>query len=221
MFYGFTDPQGSETQRNDGKHTQYLTDKRFEKLRQCDPTLYQKLHRVFIKRRHLTEISTEGVLPTDTIYWDEPAEQVDLPPIYRSLHRQAYLTRAALAMREVELIFCDPDNGIGNPKMDTKTKGAGKSVFLDELKLLWKLGHSLLVYNHRIRLSDSAIQKRYQQLKSHFGVQQITIFRFRKGSQRDFILISKSAHRKFLKHNIAGFQTSGWVEQGLFEVFTV
>ncbi len=217
VLWCLTHPSGKEVHRNDGKHTAYLTDPRHRSLTECNPHLHTRLKRLHAKRRHLSGVQAEAILPTDTIYVDEPAEESTLPPVYRLLYRQSYLARAAISLREADLIFCDPDNGIS----DKLTTTGGKSILLAELELFWKLGKSLLVYNHRPRVAESVLRARYAQFKQVLGCSQLIVFRFRKGSQRDFLLFAQPQHHRLLKLPIANFQQSLWVQRGLFEQFAV
>lgn len=221
VLWFLTHPREKEAQKKDGKHTNYLSETKGKVFSQYNPTLHQKLRQVLAKQRHLSEISNHEILPKDTIYWEEVAEDPYLPSTYRKLYRQAYLAQAAIAVRKAHLVFCDPDNGLGNFGSDASSNNSGKSIFLDELKMLWELKHSLLIYNHRPRQSEEILRGRYHQLKSHLKAEQITVFRYRKGTQRDFLLISQTKHRKTLEPRVREFQNTLWVKDGLFQSFEI
>lgn len=217
VLWCLTHPNGKEAHRNDGKHVSYLNDPRYRSLVACDPALHAKLREVFAKQRHLLEVQMADVLPTNTLYWEQCIEDRALPPPYRSIYRQAYLSQAALALREAELIFADPDNGIA----EKATATDGKSILLSELAQFWELGKSVLAYNHRPRIAEATLRSRYSQFKRTLNASALTVFRFRKGSQRDFLLFMQPKHRSLLTSRSTAFQQSLWAQQGAFDVFEI
>jgi hypothetical protein len=60
----------------------------------------------------------------------------------------------------VDLVFLDPDNGIEVPSKPVGRKGSSKYVTWREIQSLWKLGCSLLIYQHFRREERKAFTQR-------------------------------------------------------------
>jgi hypothetical protein len=62
--------------------------------------------------------------------------------------RLAYFEAARDALRDCDLIFVDPDNGIEIPSTKLGASGSSKYVYWAELQAMYEGGHSILVYQH-------------------------------------------------------------------------
>ena len=66
----------------DGKHTRYLKDspKNLELYRSCDPGLYDSLRDIVCgDRRNVSAIRQEEILPSGTVFFEEPLAFDDMP----------------------------------------------------------------------------------------------------------------------------------------------
>jgi hypothetical protein len=76
-----------------------------------------------------------------------------------------HLLRAA---SDAALVFVDPDNGIEVPSKPVGRKGSSKYVTWNEIKALWKLGCSILIYQHfRREARESFASRMVSELRNH------------------------------------------------------
>ena len=170
VWYLFPYEPPKEPGKGDGKFIDYLCHPtaKERKLIECDPFLYDKLHKIVIdeKDRRVVRVQEKesGILPTDTLYYDqclsyEPGESGDT----RKLRRAEWLNSALEATKEADLVFVDPDNGIAIPdngganqadgitKVDPYSKKGPKYVFMEDLNRFYCNGKSLVIYQHLTR----------------------------------------------------------------------
>lgn len=106
---------------NDGEKRHHL---KGGDWRSTDPELFDAI-RGFDDpaARALANVAAWGVLPANTIYFDQEVE---------TTHRAAWHRRALEALNGTDLVFLDPDNGFEVASMSTRTKP--KYALLDEAK---------------------------------------------------------------------------------------
>ena len=62
----------------------------------------------------------------------------------RTKYFETFFKRA----RGADLVFFDPDNGLGVKSIPKGRKKSSKYIYWDELEMSYKLGHSILIYQH-------------------------------------------------------------------------
>ena len=152
VWYLFPGEPPEEPGKGDGKFIDYLCHPtaKERKLIECDPFLYDKLHKIVIDEndRRVVRVQESGILPSDTAYHDhslsyEPRESGDS----RKCRRAEWLNSALEATKEADVVFVDPDNGIAIPdngeanqadqnhqRRTLMAKEGPKYVFMDDLK---------------------------------------------------------------------------------------
>jgi hypothetical protein len=78
----------------------------------------------------------EAFLPTSTIFHRAP-----VPP---NGTREDWFQTAAALVKDVDIVFCDPDNGVELGEVCRSVR----HICLAEIHSLWNAGHSLVVYHH-------------------------------------------------------------------------
>lgn len=82
------------------------------------------------------------------------------------------------AASKVDLVFVDPDNGIEVPSKPVGHKGSSKYVTWREIEGIWKLGRSVLIYQHFRREPREAFAGRMvSQLRDRTGAPFTEAFR--------------------------------------------
>jgi hypothetical protein len=89
-----------------------------------------------------------------------------------------------------ELVFFDPDNGIGS-----NARSSAKHVSLSDLKRYWDRGQSLLIYHHlpQRQLAETVINQLRGRLQSFSGIQTQS-YHFRRGTARVYMLCLQPRH---------------------------
>ena len=215
---------------NDGKFTDYLRNPkpRDNKLRDCDPELYDKLHKIVIQEedRRVARVQEKGILPENTAYYErclsyEPGES----PSSKKLRRETWLKGALEATAKANVVFVDPDNGIAIPvkdeadqvtritKVDPYSKRGPKYVFIDDLNLFYKRCQSLVIYHHMGRQGTATEQiKRYaKRLQQYLDLPRSPLaLWYHRGTARAYFIVPHERHRAVLEKRLASFADSPW-----------
>lgn len=125
--------------RNDGNKT--LSSKEAQK----DPSLYKLL--TTCKDRDVKYI--KSYFPKNTKYFDRLHEDYSMDLIYED--------ESIAKLQNQEVIFFDPDNGIEVPS--TNNINRYKFVSYRLLLKFWKLGKSLIIYQHGSRIKGQTDEK--------------------------------------------------------------
>jgi hypothetical protein len=181
-----------ENLNNDGKHISYLRNPEFAKL---DSYLYTALATIISEdRRSVSAICEYACLPSSTVFFSDPistSEGTRTGPKRRIRYREAWFEACLRQIKECELVFFDPDNGLEVRSIPKHHPRAGKYIYWDELAAVWRRGKNLLVYHHLNRRVSAAqqIEMLVLQFASKFDRARIVPLVFRRGSSRAFWLI--------------------------------
>jgi len=124
----------------DGELRNYL--KQPGRWRHYDPELYDKLQRFSgAEVQRSVSRANEWELIPGAFYFDRILKD-------HRLARAEYFEAARQLLRNSELLFVDPDNGIEIPSTKLGTSGSSKYVYWTELQAIYSDGQSILVYQH-------------------------------------------------------------------------
>jgi len=156
--------------RPDGGHTHYLEEP--EKWRKYDPDLFDLLKKTVRGAgvRDVRQLECTGILPAALFYaqllTDCPAE------------RHNYFAEMLRRFEDVDLIFFDPDNGLGVKSTSLGRKDSCKYLYWHEVHSAFGRDHSLLVYQHFPREEhEPFIQKIARHIRCHLGGPTVHWFR--------------------------------------------
>lgn len=141
--------------RTDGARTGYLQDP--AEWAHYDPDLFCFLRRhVLGKGRRDVEVLERTSLIPNCSYFTERMPREEQP---RDQFFERFLTFAS----DADLLFFDPDNGLGVKSVPRGSRNSDKYVYVSELQLAFSRGHSLLVYQHFPRSSRNMFINRIAQ----------------------------------------------------------
>jgi hypothetical protein len=136
-----------EGHNDDGKHIAYLNNA--PHWRDLDPELFDLLCGIVDTGRSVAEIERCGGL--EAVFSNEVLSHHKLHPRLRSDARADWFARVRQRMRDCELVFADPDNGLTDDEPLRRSKPRfGKSLPLEEALALAE-GRSALIYHHNSR----------------------------------------------------------------------
>ena len=234
VWYLFPDEPTKEPGKGDGKFIDYLCHPtaKERKLIECDPFLYDKLHKIVIDEndRRVVRVQESGILPSDTAYHDhslsyEPRESGDS----RKCRRAEWLNSTLEATKEADVVFVDPDNGIAIPdngeanqairitKANPYGKRGPKYVFMDDLNRFYCNGKSLVIYQHLTRQGKAPEQiaclseKLQESLKlSHMP----WALWYHRGTGRVYFIVAQKQHEQTIRERLQEFQNKPcWFER--------
>lgn len=193
-----TPPDG----RNDGSLLSYL-DKADH--RHLDPPLFELLGTVrnAPDLRRLVLIEESGIIPSATY--------VNRLVPDGFIERQAWFSHVLESLKDTDLVFFDPDNGLNVRSVSKGQVNSSKYLYRDEVRVTYGAGHSILIYQHFPREERGGFVRRIaDDLCALAPVSEVWVFRT---SHVAFFLVTQPKHRFYLAPE---FEASAASEQPPF-----
>lgn len=203
----FEKDRTGEYLQQDGKHE--IKDR----YAACDPELAEKLRTIFRdgKNRSIAALQRAQLLDADrcTYYNDE----------LKLNDRAAWHKGALEALKNCDLVFLDPDNGLLPESVGLRSARSIKYVLDNEWKDYLRKEKSVVLYSHRPRKKASVhfleMQKRFSEREDN-GPREIQVLTFPKGTVRDYFLIAaKEAHAASIRRAVDAMAQGPWGQMGL------
>lgn len=119
--------------------------------------------------------------------------------------REDWFSSSLMELADVDIIFCDPDNGIASQKMKPTGKKSVKFVFLEEIERMIDAGFSLVIYNHRDRSKEEYYLDKLRNAYSGDHDIKTRVIRFNRYSVRDYIFLIQKGHQEKMEASIDEF----------------
>ncbi len=135
----------TEEGNRDGKFTAYA------RVRSIAPVLHDKLMGIVQNgERSVAQLEQANVVPRSTLFHSAPLPIPAHVPDWRAarLARECWAQDCAAAMRDAELLFLDPDNGLAPSSVTKSSKRCLKYAFLDEIEQFFDHRRSVILYQH-------------------------------------------------------------------------
>lgn len=193
------EPTGYKYIRNGYKNAQ--------KYKDCSEELYFKLKHLVMRngkineRRNIEMIEGSEILPKETIFYSSCLpDSLEVSLADREEKRKEWFECSISRLKNTAIIFLDPDTGIQpNPDMRKKDKDAIHYVFKDEIEQYYRLGKSLIIYNHKDRKSPRDYNQKILNSMSFIkDSNDIKAIRFRRFSVRDYIFLIQKEHKDLI-----------------------
>jgi hypothetical protein len=181
--------------RSDGSRIRYLREPTVWRNR--DPILFDHLREQVLRKgvRRVRAIERAGVLPNCRFFGGIVGDDATL--------RDDYFERFFRFAEGAELIFFDPDNGLGVKSVARGRKRSSKYLYQCELDRAFRVGHSVLFYQHFPRRPrDKFFEGLVHQLGRLRGLKSIFSF---SSSHVAFILLPQPHHEANLIGNTEEF----------------
>lgn len=135
----------ADDSRSDGSRIRYLEDP--GRWRAHDPVLFDFLREQVLEdgTRSVSVLEESSTLPNCRFF---PLLLLD-----DLGSRESYFQQFFRFAEGAEMVFFDPDNGLGITKVERGKRGSSKYVYPSEVAAAWRLGHSVLFYQHFPRQS--------------------------------------------------------------------
>ena len=222
VWYLFPD----ENDKGDGRFIHYLSNPTAKErnLIECDPILKDNLHKIVIdeKDRRVVRVQEKesGILPTDTLYYDQCLSYEQQPPgASRESARETWLEGALEATAKADVVFVDPDNGITETIEPLQKKGP-KYVFMDDLQLflLWTVAEPchLSPPGALGQGGESNPINLPKDCKSCLGLSHLPwSLWYHRGTARAYFIVAQERHRAVLEKRLNSFKDSPWCAKPL------
>jgi len=198
----FTEPTEKELKYNggDGKHTDYLIYDKYN-IRNADPELFDKLRTLVVKNiRSISSLAEFGVLPHINNFFAEPVELRN--------KRESWFNRSLATLKECDVVFCDPDNGIIPKSVLPISSNANKYILLSELHQLYSTENkSVIIYQHTARTGkiEQQITSKINEVEKVLSIQNknlVQVLYTGLGTSRFYIAIKQPSHSVVINNTI-------------------
>jgi len=152
--------------RADGGKISYIAEP--ERWRTLDPELYDHLAAALLGNlpRRLTSVETGNLIPEARFHSDLLHDG--------ACARAEYMRTMLERFKGVDLVFFDPDNGMGVKSCPIGRKGSSKFLAYEESAATFRTGASLLIYQHFGRVERGAyVREQVQRLEDCIGTAEI------------------------------------------------
>lgn len=203
-----------ELHTSDGKFTSYLSNKpennRFFKT--CDPELYQTLQLIVNNNnREVLQVQEHNILPPGTVFYDTSLSFKGIQgQTERTIYRDSWVHGGINKLKNCDIVFLDPDNGLEVPSYSSTSDKGTKFVFYNEIIDYYKNGQSLIIYNHRDRKPESDYLQRIMKIYDFIDNKNIFYLRFNRFSVRDYIFVLQPEHNRILRPRVDEMLKSRW-----------
>jgi hypothetical protein len=179
----------NEDHNKDGRHIAYLA--QADKWRRFDPALFDGLKRIVASNDRRVAALQDADLLAGAVYADDPIPMASTPTL-RGILRAEWFSRTRAVLRDCNLLFLDPDNGLETKGFKIGAPKAGKSVGLAELVALQAPGRALVVYHHQTRMAGGHHNelKYWGERLVSLGFATVDALRARPYSARAFFLLN-------------------------------
>jgi hypothetical protein len=149
-----------ENHNADGGHRKYL--ERQNEWKHFDPDLFEALLKIEKEgKKDVRAIEKAAVLRHAVFASVEiPCCKV-LPFSLRPAERSKWLAGIKKKLKDCNLVFLDPDNGIAPEGLRLTQRRAGKSVTIEEMKALQERNRAMVVYHHQTHYRGGHISEIY------------------------------------------------------------
>jgi hypothetical protein len=179
--------------RTDGRFLSYLDEP--EQWKSFDPKTFDAMREIVYdhKRRDVSLVKDSGVLPGAAFF---------APVLYDDRENRAtYFAKANIALRDAQLLFFDPDNGLEVPSVPVGRKRSQKYLYWAELPQFLAGNRSLLIYQHFPREERHAyIRRRAAEIAKPFS--QVCVYSFRTAYAGFFLVVQASSMRRYFRARV-------------------
>ena len=211
----------NEAHNADGKHIAYLLNekKNHAIFRICDSNLYDALHDlVKPKRIDKRTVVSHGTRLVDNIEKSHilSAKKVHFynERLTPRIDRCEWFKDSISELKDCEVIFLDPDNGLEVSSCSKSSKKSVKYVYYNEAADYLLRGKSLIIYQHRDMKPKQEFYKRFLALltkaeEKHIQCRVFSI-RFNRYSVREYVFVLQKKHSKIKDIVVNSFMRSKW-----------
>lgn len=194
----------------DGRHLSYLA--KPTEYRGCDPTLFDGLQKlVNADQRSVAAVVSAGLLPASTVSFDEMVCPSDYRRrdraafAQRMAYREGWAAKAIQTVQECDLLFLDPDNGIGGKSFRPHGCKGHKHIAWGEIGQFARPDRTLVIYHHTGRSAPAVEQawrliEGFREKVSTSGT--VIALGFRRGTHRIFLI---ATHQPDIEATVGAF----------------
>lgn len=197
---------------NDGRHTDYLNDLRFRHL---DADLFDCLKDMVDSGvRDIKQFEKKDMIP-NAVYYSKILDSKMTDVARRKEYRQNWHEQAMETLKDAELVFMDPDDGL--VKENRYGTGSEKKVIPQEIMDYYDRGQDIIYYHHRGQYTKSDNWTRILGIMGSYidDVKLIPII-YHRVQQRAYVFVLHEKSYEKYRNLIDAFLDSNWKGKGTF-----
>ena len=139
----------NESRNADGRHREYL--KKPNEWKDFDRELFDALLKIEEEKQRDVHVLEKAANIPDAVFVSDLIPCDARPFSQRPEARNQWLEGVKAKLKDCDLVFLDPDNGIASERLKLTWRRAGKSVKIEEMKALQENNRAMVVYHHQTR----------------------------------------------------------------------
>ena len=136
-----------ERHRPDGKHREYV--ERPNEWKRFDPELFEFLVMLNKTKKYDVSALEDTALLPGAVFARDPVPCDAQPFRLRPCERARWLSNVKRRLKNCDLVFLDPDNGIAPEGLRLTRRRAGKSVTIEDIATLTQSDRTIVIYHHQ------------------------------------------------------------------------
>ena len=180
--------------------------------KECDPVVFSALERIVKTysqdERRVQMIQDENLIPA-AIYYSDEVNLQDKNPKDRVYLRRFWYNRSIIALKNAELIFADPDNGISYHETSRSKKGE-KYVFPEEIAGYYYRGKDVVFYCHKGRRNEDKWRQAVVSIAVFIPEAKVYDLAFYGGPRRSYIFVVHPENAERYRELLNEFVTGPW-----------
>lgn len=202
---------------SDGNITDYL---KKDSDKSLDPDVFITLKEIVEQNdrdlKSVQMIQDTGLIPGAS-FFEAELSSYHTSPMKRAWDRRLWYEQSKLILRDADLIFADPDNGITYRKT-ARHKGCEKFVLPEETAQYYYDGKDVVFYCHKGRRTKEEWERTKIKIKEYVCDAKLFVLTFHRGTQRSYLFVVHPEHADRYELLLSDFLSSSpW---GASEAFT-
>ena len=192
--------------KTDGKHTEYLE---APQMRAYDPDLFDVMETIALQKdKDISQIEESGIL-NGLHFHSAMMDYEQLSWRIRACKRAEWHQKAMDHLKEAELVFADPDNGLSS-RIKPTMKDAQKFILPGEIADYFERGQQVVYYQHRPRKNETEWMKVKTQIREYLPEARLLAVSFNRWSCRTYIFVLHPEVCADYRGRIGAFLQSVW-----------
>lgn len=192
--------------RPDGNHVEYLDD---DSMRVYDIEVYDEMERLaFLSDKNIQMVEQSGLLE-ETVFYDEILDLELLDWKERKERRDAWHQTALDRLKGVDLVFADPDTGLGINQKATQKDGQ-RYIFPNEVMDYFARGQEVVYYHHRSRKKGQGWMDEKTHMRKYLPDAELLAVSSHRWANRAYIFVVHEEKYDFYKQVLDEFLDSVW-----------
>ena len=191
-------------------HTKYLEDK-YIAMRDYNPALYDLMKDLNEQRDSkklcIQMVEESGLFPGFSFY-HEILKTDELPTKEREAARMQWHENALEKLKDANLVFADPDNGLSQ-NIEIKKKGSQKYILPCEIKAFFQDKKDIVYYHHHPRKNKEEWMEDKKIMEKLPGAKILAVSAHRWINRAYIFVVHEDSYEKY-KSLIGGFLASEW-----------